>query len=202
MLVRLLLFSLLSTFSVSLHADVVKPILEYEVNLIRLIWSVEEEDAVESFVVERSEEDGYFTAVEEISALFYNNPALDFRFEDTQLISGKSYRYRLRLRYPNGRNQYSETIQAYFEKPQFVFHSLYAWPGALDHLGIDLSVHQRCQLNISVVNPQGAELYQEALELSYGEHSLEMNFPALPEGYYYLKLESENVIKIKAFVIQ
>ncbi len=202
MLARLLFFSLLTIVSISLPASNLKPTIEYEVDLIRLIWSVADDDAVESFVVERSEEDGYFTAIEEISALYYNNPALDFRFEDKALKSGKSYRYRLRFRYPDGHNIYSETIKAYFEKPEFIFHSLYAWPGSLDHLGIDLSVHQSCELKISVLNPQGSELYQDALKLKYGEHSLEMNFPSLPEGYYYLKLESEQVIKIKSFVIQ
>ncbi|MEM6343319.1 MAG: hypothetical protein AAF927_05545 [Bacteroidota bacterium] len=202
MLARLLFFSLLNLISFSLAASLLRPSIEYEVDLIRLIWTVAEDDAVESFVVERSEEEGYFTAVQEISALYYNSPALDFRFEDTDLTSGKAYRYRLRYRYPDGHNVYSETLNAYFETPEFVFHSLYAWPETLDQLGIDLSVHQGCHLKLSVLNPQGAVLYQEALKLSYGSHSLKMSFPELAEGYYYLRMESEKVIKLKAFVIQ
>lgn len=202
MLVRLLFFSLLNLFVFSSSARLVTPAIEYEADLIRLIWTVEDNDEVQSFVVERSEEGGYFTAVEEISALYYNNPSLDFRYEDTQLTSGKGYRYRLRYRYPNGRNLYSNTISAFFEKPQFVFHSLYAWPESLDHLGIDLSVHEACRLNVSVLNPQGSELYQKSLDLNYGTHSLQLSFPDLAEGYYYLRLESEHMVHIKAFVIQ
>ncbi|MEL7531702.1 MAG: hypothetical protein AAFN10_10360, partial [Bacteroidota bacterium] len=88
MLARLLFFSLLTIISFSLPANVLKPTIEYEVDLIRLIWSVAEDDAVQSFVVERSEEGGYFTAVEEISALYFNNPALDFRDKSYQILAG------------------------------------------------------------------------------------------------------------------
>ncbi|MFK7922862.1 MAG: hypothetical protein AB8H47_12935 [Bacteroidia bacterium] len=202
MLIRLLFFSLLNLLLLSSFARITSPTIEYEADRIRLIWTVEENDDVQSFVVERSEEDGYFIAVEEISALYYNNPALDFRYEDTRLTSGKGYRYRLRYRYSDGRNLYSKTISAFFEKPQFVFHSLYAWPESLDHLGIDLSVHEACKLNVSVLNPQGSELYQKSLDLHYGTHSLELSFPDLAQGYYYLRLESEHMVHIKAFVIE
>ncbi|MEL6844438.1 MAG: hypothetical protein AAFP02_14600, partial [Bacteroidota bacterium] len=74
MLARLLIFSLLNFFGGYIFADHIQPSIEYEADLIRLVWTVAEDDPVQSFVIERSEENGYFTPIKELSALFYNNP--------------------------------------------------------------------------------------------------------------------------------
>ncbi|MEL6651614.1 MAG: hypothetical protein AAFQ87_12510 [Bacteroidota bacterium] len=202
MLARLLIFSLLNFFGGYIFADHIQPSIEYEADLIRLVWTVAEDDPVQSFVIERSEENGYFTPIKELSALFYNNPNLDFRFEDKDLTSGHEYRYRLRYRYADGHNRYSQIIKAYFEKPDFSFLSLYPWPGRPDHLGIDLNIYTPTSLSLSVLSTQGEEIFSRFIELEYGSHSLELSIPDLPEGYYYLRLDGETSSLIKAFVIQ
>lgn len=165
-------------------------------------WEAHSGEQIRFFVLERSEEEGYFQEILHLKPEFGKAPSQTFSFNDTRLVPGHRYRYRLRICLANGANQYSETVQSFFEPDQFQLNEIYALDAALGGMGLELAVWEDCEIKVSVWNLNAHQMFEQAQSLSLGQHVLNLGFPDLPAGYYYLRIESERNIIFKSFLLQ
>jgi hypothetical protein len=152
-----------------------------------LNWQTADEVDIETFIVERRNENGSFIEIGRIAAKGNSSGSQQYYFPDNYPPTGKNY-YRLRIIGKNNKTDYSKTIILNNSKKTIV--SVYPNP-ATDKVTIDITVAKKHTYKIALFNSLSQQIKQQIFTTDGpGKVQLE-KMPGMSKGMYILKITDE-----------
>lgn len=149
---------------------------------ITVNWETASEDELDNWILERSSDGKYFTAVEKIKAHGF---ASFYTHQDAQVVPGNRYYYRLKMENRSGRISYSKTASALIDK-QNVNSGFYVYPNPVtNELNFIAPIAGNWKLQI--LNNVGQVIEARTVTTTANETVNWKIATAIPTGIYYLQ---------------
>ena len=158
-------------------------------NGIKLKWQTATEINNDYFTIERSDDAKNFYEIGNITGAGNSNTVLDYSFVDKSEFSNTVY-YRLKQTDYDGKFTYSNIISLSEENQDFVVNNIYA--STSNNLVINLYSNANNNTEIQVLNTLGQVVTNKSLEVSKGTGIYNVTMPKLPQGIYFIKINTDN----------
>lgn len=152
--------------------------------------------------VERSEDGKHFSPIARLDILFFDEVPVSYNVEDENVSPGVLYFYRISYKDAQGNWQRSETITKSADREIFLMGEFFPNPTYTGHVSIECRALENCEVTLTVISTQGIELFSGKQNFLMGDHVMDLNFPEIPAGLYFVKLETTEWIQFKGFVVE
>ncbi len=150
-----------------------------------LIWRTTNEEATESFIIERSVDGVQFNAVGNV--LSYNRPGThSYQFTDpgvTALKASPVY-YRLKQRDIDGRFTYSKIVSIAIAAKNSI--GLFPNP-ATSEINLSFIAERKEKIDLHIIDNTGRVVIKESVQVGTGKNTIHFDLYHLPAGVYYIK---------------
>ncbi|MDX2250243.1 MAG: T9SS type A sorting domain-containing protein [Bacteroidia bacterium] len=197
---RMVVFSLLVFVPYWVFAGVVSRLaVESAEGKIRISWEVNSDFSF-AYEVERSDDGKFFSTIYRLPLLMEISAV--YSVDDENATPGVNYFYRIGYKDEDGRQQYSEIVSGIVEKERLMVGEFYPNPTYTGYVSVEMRALENCEVSLTVISTQGKELFSGKQTLSEGDHVLDLNFPQIPPGIYFVKMETTEWIQFKGFVVE
>ncbi|MEZ4775074.1 MAG: hypothetical protein R3D00_17955 [Bacteroidia bacterium] len=153
-------------------------------------------------VVEKSDDAKHFTPLATLQTGIFDEGYASYSVEDESVVPGIDYFYRIRYKDESGNFQQSETLSANIEREILLVGEFFPNPTYTGHVSIECRALENCEVELSVISTQGIELFSGKQNFLMGDHVMDLNFPEIPPGLYFVKMETAEWIRFKGFVVE
>lgn len=167
---------------------------------IRLSWTAYLDEPA-TFMIERSTDNRSFITIDSIAGLVFANEEGSFSFDDEQVENGTVYYYRVYFR-ALGEKISSQTRQGETIREQLLISEFYPNPSYNGHINLEMRALEDCEMTIAVISEKGTELFANQQSIEPGDHVLELNFPRIEPGNYYVRIETSEWIQFRKFRVE
>jgi hypothetical protein len=164
-------------------------------NNTEIKWSTSSEVNSKYFVVERSSENGVFTAIDTLEAAGYSADITSYSITDRSPLNGSNY-YRLHTIDNGGKSEYSKTVVVKYTLKEISI-GIYPNP-ATDRITIEHP--SKTQAKISLINNQGLVVKEILTTRSADKTIIELG--KFAKGVYHLVWQTENERSSRSVVIR
>lgn len=178
-----------------------KVITEQEPDRVTVQWESLQEFGSDVFEVEQSMDGESFQSIGKVKAKGSTIEATTYQFTSKVPIYNQDYFYRIAEIDESGQKYYSPSIKAYVERASGIL-GLYPNPLIMNQsLKVDYVLANSSQVSAYLIDAAGnrSQLFSQAMQA--GNHKLKMPLDGYPSGNYYLLVQGDEQIDIKAFVI-
>jgi hypothetical protein len=185
-------FYFLSTSS-TLPVNLISFTAKAQNDAAQLQWTVDNQEKVANYVVERSTNNADFTTIGKVAVKGNANSAITYNFTD--LNAGKlasTIYYRIKIADEDGSLKYTNVANVSFGDYTNTFVSVYPNPVSdKAFLLINASNDETAQLRI--VDNTGRTVSQRSITLTKGRNNFELNVSELPTGLYYIDITGKTI---------
>ncbi|TWI81270.1 putative secreted protein (Por secretion system target) [Lacibacter cauensis] len=162
-------------------------------NNAKLLWTVEDQQNVERYVIERSSNNISFSAFGSVDARGTANEKIEYQFTDINAAAfASTVYYRIKITDKDGSAKYTNVVPVSFENFTKAFVTIQPNPVVNNATVMVLSTtEEMAQLRIS--DNTGRVVMSKNIRLIKGRNTLELNVNSLPSGLYYLDVTGKNI---------
>lgn len=168
--------------------------------IIRISWEVYAEYPA-IFLVERSEDSIHFSPITQIHHFLSGDlPAL-YSADDEAALPLVTYFYRVSFQDEAGNQVVSEVVSGTSGNEELLLGEFFPNPSASGHVSIDCRALRPCLISLTVISSHAEELFSGSQSFEQGDHVMELNFPEIPPGIYYVRVAGDEWAVIRQFVV-
>ncbi|RXK59313.1 T9SS type A sorting domain-containing protein [Lacibacter luteus] len=159
----------------------------------KLQWTVEEQQNVERYIVERSSNNISFTAIGSVEARGTANEKINYLFTDANAaaIAATVY-YRIKITDKDGSAKYTNVVPVSFEAYTRAFVTVQPNPVVNNATVLVMSAAEET-VQLRVTDNTGRTVMSKNILLTKGRNTLDLNVSSLPSGLYYLDVVGKNI---------
>jgi len=159
----------------------------------KLQWTVEDQQNVERYVIERSNNGINFTAVGSIDAKGSANEKIDYHFTDINAASfASTVYYRIKIADKDGSAKYTNVQSVSFENFTRAFVSVQPNP-VVNNATVLVTSTTEEMAQLRITDNTGRIVISRNIRLIKGRNTLELNVSGLPSGLYYVDITGKNI---------
>jgi hypothetical protein len=167
---------------------------------LELQWQTSSELNNEKFEIEMSQDGRSFQKLGEVKGNGTTQITQNYSFKIDQPPYGVSY-YRLKQMDFDGQFEYSDIVNANFEKISQSIGKIFPNPSRSGLVNLDLTVEESKVISISVVDLSGKILEDQVRQLEKGDHQLNFDFSSFPEGIYMIRFSTDESITTRKLIL-
>lgn len=159
----------------------------------KLQWTVEDQENVERYIVERSSNGNSFTAVGSVDAKGTANEKIDYQFTDINAAAfASTVYYRIKIADKDGKANYTHVLPVSFETYTRAFVTVQPNP-VVNNATVLVTSTTEEMVQLRITDNTGRIVMSKNIRLVKGKNTLELNVNSLPSGLYYLDVTSKNI---------
>lgn len=167
-------------------------------NRIALNWQTANEVNNQFFTIERATDGLHFSTLSQVATKGNGNQVQSYQFHDESPVHGMNY-YRIKQTDVDGNFSYSQTVEV-----AFLNTSVTVFPNPLrshQELVVAFDLQNRDQIRLELTNALGQTLAHHAATYASGSHRYTFSFDQLGQGYYFLKIISQEGTQIRKIAV-
>ncbi|GAO43209.1 T9SS type A sorting domain-containing protein [Flavihumibacter petaseus] len=150
---------------------------------VKLSWTGEATATAAFFTVERSTElNGHYESIGDVPVS--ETGSIRYQFTD-KAARQPTYYYRIRNTDENGKVTYTPSVKLQLATGRLVLEQFYPQP-AKSQLNLNLVTEQSGNTEMFLVQSNGQTAWKQNMNLQKGRQTVQLNFPALSAGIYWL----------------
>jgi len=163
-----------------------------------LEWKTNNESGLQTFEVQRSEDEKNFSTIGHVPAIGSIGRRADYTFSDPSALTlkGSAIFYRLRLLNTNGVSNYSDTLQL------IIHDEVKLWPNpATTEVNVSLTLTESQAIAFVLRDTNGNAIKKWELNMDKGYHQKILKIDNLPAGNYYLNIAGKSLQQLIPFIV-
>jgi hypothetical protein len=155
-------------------------------NTIDLKWTVENEENVLSYIVERSIENGPYSSVGQMEA--GGSGLAEYELQDWQVKAGELYSYRVHVHEISGSMYDSEIVTVMLGAANGLSAGAFFPNPATSKASIELRSGEEGRLDVSIYDTRGRVIAVRGLSVHAGSATASLDVTELPAGVYFVQM--------------
>jgi trimeric autotransporter adhesin len=159
----------------------------------KLLWAVEDQENVKTYVIERSRNNINFVASGSVDARGNAGENIEYQFTDINAAAfASTVYYRIKIVDKDGNAKYTQVIPVSFETYTRAFVSVQPNP-VVNNATVLVTSTAEEMVQLRVTDNTGRVVISKNIRLVKGRNTLELNVNSLTSGLYYIDITGKNI---------
>lgn len=168
---------------------------------VELLWSTSREENFDGFSLERAEGDGIFSEIAWKSGTGGTEQE-EYAYRDETAIENKQYYYRLKSVDIDGSFAYTKIVEITVNNSGFDIGEIFPNPVTDQIIRLNITATEPETVNLLLFSSVGQLVHEERKPMAIGTNSIEISFPELTPGAYFLKVQGKYHNGYKQLIIR